>query len=236
MRLRPTRGTASAGLLLTASVVYNDWVLQFFLPTGLHQRDSYVSELFAADQPYRLLFSLVEISCAVLVVTGGALAWSILPGGWASAGGAATVAFGMFSIADVLLPLHCAPSVERGCPEGSPWHTTTSGMVHFVLFASMALFIIASRHGHPPLELVRRWGPWLLAVSMTAAILTVGPFFGHPGGHGLAQRIHLASVGAWLALLAVAIFRYGAEDGPSSCQRGDVGQLRRAKRCRLPRR
>ncbi|MER6845046.1 DUF998 domain-containing protein [Streptomyces platensis] len=223
-------------LLLTASVVYNDWVLQFFLPTGLHQRDSYVSELFASDQPYRLLFSLVEIACAVLVVTGGALAWSILPGGWASAGGAATVALGVFSMADVLLPLHCAPSVERGCPEGSPWHTTTSGMVHFALFASMALFIIAARHGHPPLELVRRWGPWLLAISMTAAILTVGPFFGHPGGHGLAQRIHLTSVGAWFALLAVAILRYGAGDDPSPCRRGDGGELCHAKRCRLPRR
>lgn len=235
MRLRPTRETASAGLLLAASVVYNDWVLQFFLPTGLNQRDSYVSEVFAADQPYRILFSLVEIACAVLVVTGGALAWTVLPGSWASAGCAATMAFGVFSTADVLLPLHCAPSVERGCPEGSPWHTTTSGMVHFALFASMALFITASRHGHPPLNLVRRWGPWLLALSMTAAILTVGPFFGHPGGHGLAQRIHLTSVGAWFALLAVAIYRYGAGDGPSSCQPGDLGERRCAKRCRLPR-
>lgn len=217
-------------------MVYNDWVLQFFLPTGLHQRDSYVSELFAADQPYRVLFSLVEIACAGLVVTGGALAWSMLPGRWASAGGAATVAFGVFSITDVLLPLRCAPSVERGCPEGTLWHTTTSGMVHFTLFASMALFITASRRGHPPLDLVRRWGPWLLAVSMTAAILTVGPFFGHPGGHGLAQRIHLTSVGAWFALLAVAIFHYGEGDEPPSYRQGDVGEPSRPKRCRSLRR
>lgn len=220
---------------MAASVVYNDWVLQFFLPTGLHQRDSYVSELFAADQPYRVLFSLVEIACAALVVTGGALAWTVLPGSWASAGGVATAAFGVFSIADVLMPLHCAPSVDRGCPEGSPWHTTTSGMVHFALFASIALFIAASRRGHPPLELVRRLGPWLLAVSMTAAILTVGPFFGHPGGHGLAQRIHLTSVGTWFALLAVAIYRFGAGDGPSSCRRGDIGEPHRAERYRMPR-
>ncbi|GAA2344785.1 hypothetical protein Scani_40830 [Streptomyces caniferus] len=55
VRPRPARGVAAAGLLVAASVVYNDWMLQLFLPTGLLQRDSYVSELFAADQPYQLL-------------------------------------------------------------------------------------------------------------------------------------------------------------------------------------
>ncbi|MFG2495650.1 DUF998 domain-containing protein [Streptomyces caniferus] len=214
VRPRPARGVAAAGLLVAAAVVYNDWMLQLFLPTGLLQRDSYVSELFAADQPYRLLFGLVEIACAVLVVSGGALASRVLPGGWSLAGCAATVAFGIVSVADVLVPMRCAPSVEPGCPEANPWHLATSGMVHLALFGSMALFIAASRHGDPALDSVRRWGPWLLAVSMAAAISTVGPFFGHPGGHGLAQRIHLVSVGVWFVLLArAASARCGPADG-----------------------
>ena len=52
------------------------------------------------------------------------------------------------------------------------------------------------------LRLVRRWGPWLLPVSMAAAISSTGPFFGHPGGQGIAQRIHLVTAGLWFALLA----------------------------------
>ncbi|MER6076574.1 hypothetical protein ABT187_49585 [Streptomyces sp. NPDC001817] len=42
-------------------------------------------------------------------------------------------------------------------------------------------------------------------VSMAAALATVGPFVGYPGGHGIAQRIHLATAGAWFALLCVEL-------------------------------
>ncbi|WP_208897916.1 hypothetical protein [Streptomyces incarnatus] len=43
----------AAVLLAVAALAYNDWLLQSFLPAGLAQRDAYVSELLAADQPYR---------------------------------------------------------------------------------------------------------------------------------------------------------------------------------------
>ncbi|GAA1912660.1 hypothetical protein GCM10009753_50820 [Streptantibioticus ferralitis] len=189
---------------MVASVVYNDWLLQFFLSTGLDQRDSYVSELFAADQPYRTLFSCIELACAALVITAAFLARSLFPQ-LLAAGWMAVVGVGVFSAADVLLPMRCAPSIERHCAEVNPWHTTTSGAVHFALFASMALFIVASHQGAPCLPLVRQWGPWLLPTSMAAAIATVGPFFGHPGGQGIAQRIHLVSVGVWFVLLSAEL-------------------------------
>ncbi|GAA2266156.1 MULTISPECIES: DUF998 domain-containing protein [Kitasatospora] len=208
------RRIAAAGTLAVASMVYNDWVLQFFLPTGLDQRDSYVSELFAADQPYRVLFSLVEVVCAGLITGGAVLARGLFPGRLAAAGCACLAALGVFSVADVLLPMRCAPSIEHGCPEGNPWHTTTSGLVHLVLFASMALFIAAARYSVPSLTLVRRWAPWLLPVSMAAAIATTGPFLGHPGGHGLAQRIHLVTAGVWFALLAAEAGRARAGSRP----------------------
>ncbi|WP_433455199.1 hypothetical protein ACQPXS_44820 [Streptomyces sp. CA-142005] len=57
----------AAVLLAVAALAYNDWLLQFFLPTGLAQRDSYVSELFAADQPYRALFATIEAACGLLI-------------------------------------------------------------------------------------------------------------------------------------------------------------------------
>ncbi|MGW7820133.1 hypothetical protein ACWGLF_18845 [Streptomyces puniciscabiei] len=52
-RAGPDSRAVAAVLLAVAALAYNDWLLQFFLPTGLDQCDSYVSELFAADQPYR---------------------------------------------------------------------------------------------------------------------------------------------------------------------------------------
>ncbi|MGW7824426.1 DUF998 domain-containing protein [Streptomyces puniciscabiei] len=195
----------AAVLLAVAALAYNDWLLQFFLPTGLDQRDSYVSELFAADQPYRALFATIEVACALLIAAAGLLAHRTFPSGAAGAGWAAVTVVGVCSVADVMLPLRCAPSVEQGCRQGNAWHTLTSGSVHFALFTSMALLIAASQRGAFRLGLVRRWGPWLLPLSMAAAIATVGPFLGCPGGHGIAQRIHLATAGAWFALLCVEL-------------------------------
>ena len=205
----------SAASLLASAVLYNDWLLQLFVPTGLAQADSYVSEAFAADQPYRTLFAGVELACAALITAAGMLgmtsshrAGTALRTGWT-----AVTAIGLFSIADVLLPMRCAPSRESGCPPDNVWHTTTSALVHLALFVSMALFTWVGRSRVGGWELVGRWGPWLLPVSMTAAVSSVGPYFGHSGGQGIAQRIHLVTVGCWFALLAVQLVR--AKDGPA---------------------
>ncbi|WHM40923.1 DUF998 domain-containing protein [Streptomyces sp. BPTC-684] len=207
------RRTVAVSLLAVTAVAYNDWLLQFVLLTGLSQRDSYVSELFAADQPHRVLFSAIELTCALLVLTAAMLARSLYGQPLARAGWAALAGVGVFSVADVLLPMRCAPSIEPGCEVASLRHTLTSGLVHFALFASMALVTAAARREALSLTLVRRWGPWLLPVSMAAAIATVGPFFGHPGGQGLAQRAHLATAGFWFVLLAAELRRRGARPG-----------------------
>ncbi|WP_269858287.1 DUF998 domain-containing protein [Streptomyces sp. RPT161] len=175
-------------------------MLQFLIPTGLDQRNSYVSEVFAADQPHRLLFSGVELATAVMVMAAGLMAVDGALGGWA-----AVVAFGMFSVADVALPMRCAPSRESGCPADNLWHTLTSALVHFSLFASMAAFIIAAHSAPRRWPLAGRWARWLLPVSMAAAISSVGPYVGWPGGHGIAQRIHLVTVALWFFLLAAEL-------------------------------
>ncbi|MGV9249102.1 DUF998 domain-containing protein [Streptomyces sp. NPDC003710] len=197
----------AATLLSVAAVTYNDWLLQFLLPTGLDQRDSYVSEVFAADQPYRVLFSGVELATALLVAAGACLAVAGAPRGWAAVGWGALAAFGSSSVADVLLPMRCAPSLETGCPTDNVWHTLTSGAVHFTLFASMAAFAVAarSRPGRP--QPAGHWAPRLLPVSMAAAICSAGPYVGHPGGQGIAQRIHLVTVAMWFWLLAAQVYR-----------------------------
>ncbi|WP_369394608.1 DUF998 domain-containing protein [Streptomyces sp. CG1] len=201
------RWRAAAGMLLVAAVTYNDWLLQFWVRTGLDQRNSYVSEAFAADQPHRELFSVVELVTAALVMTAAGLAATAVPQGWPAAGWGALAAFAACSVADVALPMRCAPSVEAGCPADSIAHTMTSGLVHFALFASMATFAISTRSAPGGGCRAGRWARWLLPVSMAAAISSTGPYIGRPGGHGIAQRAHVLTVGLWFWLLAAEAWR-----------------------------
>lgn len=195
-----------APLLLTiAAVTYNDWLLEFVLPTGLDARHSYVSELYASDQRFHTFFGAVECVTAVLVVTAALLARGSAPGRWVAAGWWAQVGFGATSVADVVVPMRCAPSVEYFCEAVNPWHTTTSALVHAALFASMTFLVVASRTERPLWPVIRRWGPWTLACSLLTALATVGPLFGRPGWHGVPQRAHLLLVGVWFLLLAVAL-------------------------------
>ncbi|MEV0280754.1 DUF998 domain-containing protein [Streptomyces sp. NPDC050610] len=205
---RPASGAgmrqwAAIGLLAAAGVMYNDWLLQWWVPTGLDWRDSYVSEAFAADQPHRMMFNVVELATAVIVLAAAGLAVTV-PGrrGWPAAGWGAVAAFGACSLADVALPMRCAPSREAGCPVDSVAHTLTSGLVHLSVFASIAAFILVARSGPSGGSRAGRWAVWLLPVSMAAAIASAGPYVGYPGGQGIAQRLHLVTVGVWLWLLA----------------------------------
>ncbi|MFI1181304.1 DUF998 domain-containing protein [Streptomyces sp. NPDC020799] len=216
---RPYAGAPSAGgaaravragwPLFVAAVLYNAWVLEFVLPTGLDARHSYVSELFAADQRFHLLFGGIEIVTALLVAAGAAprvpAARGPVPADrWATGGRWALVAFAASSVADVLLPMSCAPSVNHVCEAVNPWHTGTSALAHAALFASMTLFIVASRTEGGRWPRIRRWAPWVLGTALVTALATVGPLFGRPGWHGVPQRAHLVLVGVWLMLLAMA--------------------------------
>ncbi|MFF1381613.1 DUF998 domain-containing protein [Streptomyces sp. NPDC058308] len=185
-----------------AALLYNAWLLQAVVPAGLDARHSYVSELYAEGSPYRWLFGGLELSCAVLVVAGataGGMAAAgsrmVRTGWWALAG------VGVSSVADVLMPMTCAPSLEPDCRAVHPAHTLTSASVHFCLFASMTLIIWRARQRGCP-ELIARWGPSLGGAALISSLCTVGPLFGYGGWHGLAQRCHVLLVGAWLAMLA----------------------------------
>ncbi|MFD7710658.1 DUF998 domain-containing protein [Streptomyces sp. NPDC059785] len=217
---RRKRSRAAAALLAAAGLTYNDWLLQFVVPTGMDQRNSYVSEVFAADQPHRVLFGGIETGTALLVTGAAALA---LPGvrrdgagaRWAAAGWAAVAAFGLCSLADVAWPMRCAPSREAGCPTDNAAHTLTSGSVHFALFASMAAFLCAARADPARWRRLARRTRWLLPVSMTAAILSAGPYVGLQGSQGTAQRIHLATVAVWFWLLAAELLGERPEPAPA---------------------
>lgn len=195
--------------LVGAALLYNAWIIESAIPTPLDPRHSYVSELYAADQSSRPLFAALELCCAALIVV-GTVAWRRHDGGlgwWALTG------FGLCSVADALFPLDCAPSLEPGCSAVHPVHTVTSALVHFFLFASMgSLAWWARRHPGPRGPgAVGRWGLPLMGAAMLSAVATVGPLLGHPGWHGVPQRLHLTLVGGYLLLLAYGV-RAGGSD------------------------
>ncbi|WP_345283196.1 DUF998 domain-containing protein [Streptomyces gulbargensis] len=204
----PAARAAAGVALAVAGVLYNSWVLEVFLPTGLDPRHAYVSELYAMGQPFRRVFGTAEVICAVLL---GWAAWrsrSLAATSRAEVGGWwALVGFAVWSLADVAVPMECAPSVAEGCRAVHPLHTVTSALVHFCLFASMALLVTAARKGRQGLGPVGRWGPWLSGGALVSALGTVGALLGLAGWHGVAQRVHLLLVGLWFLLLAGAVGR-----------------------------
>ncbi|MEU9982360.1 DUF998 domain-containing protein [Streptomyces sp. NPDC050856] len=178
-------------------MLYNCWLLELVLPTGLDPRHSYVSELYAADQPYRAVFGGTEAACALLLGTVALLVRGRATGAVARAGWWALAGFAGASLGDVLLPMRCAPSVEPACEAVHVSHTVTSALVHFFLFSAMVLLVRAPGAG--------RWGPVVLGCALVSSVSTVGPLIGHPGWHGVPQRAHLLVVGVWLVLLARSV-------------------------------
>ncbi|WP_409235488.1 DUF998 domain-containing protein [Streptomyces sp. PA5.6] len=192
--------------LALAALLYNAWLLEAGVPTGLDARHSYVSELYAQGSPYRWLFGGLELGCAALVVAGAAAGGRTAVGGVARAGWWALAGVGVSSVADVLMPMTCVPSLQPGCRPVHPAHTLTSAAVHLCLFASLILIIWDARQRGKP-EHVARWGPPLGAAALVSSLCTVGPLIGYGGWHGVAQRCHLLLVGAWLAMLALGALR-----------------------------
>lgn len=165
-----------------------------------------MSELYAEGSPYRWLFGGLELVCAVLVVAGAAAAGMKAVGGVARAGWWALAGVGVSSVADVLMPMTCVPSLQPDCRPLHPAHTLTSAAVHFCLFASLILIIWDARQRGKP-EHVARWGPPLAAAALVSSLCTVGPLIGYGGWHGVAQRCHLLLVGGWLAMLSLGALR-----------------------------
>ncbi|MFF9896784.1 DUF998 domain-containing protein [Streptomyces longispororuber] len=230
-RAREPLRTAAA-LLAAAALVYNAWVLEAVVPTGLAPRHAYVSELYAVGSPYRWLFGGLELVCAALIVTGAVAGGAAATDRVGRAGWWALAGVGLCSTADVLMPMACAPSVQPGCRAVHPAHTVTSALVHCCLFACMTLLVYAARRRGEPRS-VARWGPLVGAGALVSSLCTVGPLLGYGGWHGVAQRCHLLLVGAWLALLAHgARTPYpppGAPAPPSTARRAARGLFRGAR-------
>ncbi|WP_285758716.1 DUF998 domain-containing protein [Nocardiopsis ansamitocini] len=199
-------GRASA---LIAAGCYSLWLLEFGLATGLSPTLSFVSELSAADQPYAGLFSAADRAAGVLaalaavcgVLTGERGCWHLVA--WLGLAG-----FGLATTADSFLPMDCAVSADAVCASAETagalsavhtWHAVSSSLAGTMALVGAAGMAIALRPSGGPRFLVAAAVFGVQAVAMIVVLLLLAVGAGQPvEGFGVAQRVQIVGVAAWL--------------------------------------
>jgi hypothetical membrane protein len=200
-------------LAALAGLTYASWVLQFPLNPGLDPVNGYVSELSASDQPFHYLFAAGDFVTGLLtIVVVLAVLRSVHPRGFALAGWLALVVFGVFSIADSLFAMDCAPNSDTTCAlrERSDkvsfahqFHSVTSVVVVTAgIISLIALTIAARRNRRWPV--IARWS-WLLLVVETVAAAATLPLMYFGVLLGVMERVQVAMISIWLFVIAAQL-------------------------------
>lgn len=177
--------------LAAAALLYSCWLLELVLPTGLSSVDSYVSELLAGDQPFRWLFRATDLLAATCVLLAARrLRTRVIA--------VPLLVFAAATVADTMLSLDCAASVDALCRYretvgavslGHRLHEVTSVLT----FVSALVAAVGLAHH------TRRWDAWLVAgLLTTTGVLSV--VLANQPGAGLVQRVQLLTVAAGLLL------------------------------------
>lgn len=205
-----------AVVVASAGILYSAWVLEFVLDVGLDPMRSFLSELDAANRPFREVFSWGDRVTGTLALVGALLGLVLLPRrrlttvGWVAFG-----VFGASTIADALAPIECIPGVDPGCPGGPSGlfpqlhhiHALTSSVAVFAIFTTMVAFTLAARR-YRSWPLLCTWGLGVFAVvTVTTAWMLIADNLTGDYSLGLAQRIQVAGMTVWMVLLGVAAYR-----------------------------
>ncbi|GAB2823899.1 hypothetical protein GCM10027176_30480 [Actinoallomurus bryophytorum] len=201
-------------LAALAGVAYASWVLQFVLNPGLDPVNGYVSELSASDQPHHYLFAAGDFVSGLLTITVvvTVLRW-VRPRGCALAGWLALVVFGVFSIADSLFAMDCAPNSDTTCALreragkvsfAHQFHSVTSVCVVTAGIVSLIALTIASRRSRR-WPVIARWS-WLLLLAETATALATLPLMYFGVLLGVMERVQVAVVSLWLFVIAGQLY------------------------------
>nr|WP_296780381.1 DUF998 domain-containing protein [Rhodococcus sp. (in: high G+C Gram-positive bacteria)] len=202
-------------LLVVAGVLYSAWVAEFFLDTGLDPTHSFLSELDAADQPYKHFFSTADLITGLLLIAAAGLGLFMPRRRLTTTGWIAIAIFGAATIADSQLPIECVAENDPTCPvEPSGLfpqlhhiHALTSTIAVFAVFTAMVAFTVAAFR-YRILPLLRTAGLAALVVtSVATAWLMIADNL--PGAYslGVAQRIQVSGMSLYLVVLGFAIIR-----------------------------
>ena len=221
-------------LAALAGVTYASWVLQFVVNPGLDPVNGYVSELSASDQPFHYLFAAGDLATGLLtIVVVGVVLRAVRPRGYALVGWLALVVFGVFSIADSLFAMDCAPNSDTTCALreragkvsfAHQFHSVTSVCVVTAGIISLIALTIASRR-HRRLPVIARWS-WLLLLVETVTALATLPLMYLGVLLGVIERVQVAMISIWLFVIAGQLYadrrRRAAVRAPLSPPNGPV--------------
>ena len=193
-----------------AALAYVLWVIGPWLNPGLDHVNGYVSELAARDQPFSWLFRAGDLVAGTFAVVTAVMALAVrarrpplVTIGWLG-----VAVFGVATIVDSgLTPMTCAPYVDTTCALAE--RAGTLPLTHELHAATSSVAVGGAIAGMVGLSAVpgitRRHGPTLLKLEIGATVLTLAAML--LGAYtGVAQRVQVAGISAWLVVLAVAIW------------------------------
>jgi hypothetical protein len=201
-------------LLLCAAIVvlYNDWFLESFLNSHISSRYSLISELSARTQPYHWAFQTLDIVAGVMILMVLPWLWRFLRKfdfSYSLLLFITIASLGADNIADALMPISCAPSVDLNCSllgthslltEAHLVESTAIGMVTFV---APLLWWWSSRASH---ALIARASLWFVVLQVFVGggiLLTRAVDFNVVG---IFQRMYVLGIGLWIAgILQIAL-------------------------------
>lgn len=186
--------------LVVAALLYSSWLLELVLPTGLSVVDSYVSELLADDQPYRWLFRVTDaLAACCLVLAARRMRGRLII--------ASLLVFAAATLADTVLSLDCAASVDALCRHREATGSVSLGhrlhQVTSVLTFGSALAAAAGLE-----RSTRRWHARAVVLLLATTGVLSAVLMNQPGA-GLVQRVQLLTVAFGLVLGARAAFSAG---------------------------
>lgn len=201
-------------LLLCAAifVFYNDWLLGPFLNSHISSRYSLISELSARSQAYHWVFQTLDILAGAMILMTLPWLWRFLHKfdfHYTLLLFITIASIGADNIADALLPISCAPSVDANCSLLGTHslltqaHLVESTAIGIVTFIAPLIWWWSSRVSH---TLIARASLWFVVLQLFVGSGILVTRMLDMNVTGILQRIYVLGIGLWVAgILHIAL-------------------------------
>lgn len=192
--------------------MYASFLIEAVFNFPLDPASSYLSEYFARDSPYRLVFATADLLSAALVLSGIICLAEVFPL-WNKVQILIAIGYSVFAIAtvfDVTLPLKCAESLNYCEQTGLTAHMVASAIANIALCAVALLTLLMAYRGRflqPNTSVIA--GVSVLYIVFTV-VVTICNFGGYPVGYP--QRIQVFFSCAILMFAGSVLRPYGITD------------------------
>lgn len=194
-------------LPVTVFILYNDWVLSFWLNPGLNQMIATVSESSAAGQPFSWVNRLIDCLAGIIILASSYFIYKAPrikseKGHWLLMVGYLSI--GLDDIIDSILRLNCAPSLVKGCSyNNNPSLLTNAHLVESfiagtIVFVVPVLWYWLNRQTKSTLKYLNLgFAIYQLCLGICVIIEKIygSDYFGIP------HRFYLVGIGLWVAIL-----------------------------------